>query len=247
MGRFLCALSLLLVFNTATGFCEDRSFSLEEKAQIKEIVKNVIMDALGDVISEELQKLNKPQPVPDPVPPNIKITISTNEKSVAPVRYLLMGTGLSTQGDIVALIASKNRRTPQSVIEEVVGTYLTEAKIERINHDIAIAQMLYATGYLNNIQRTAANNYSGMLNVSFCDMRTGIRAHIQHLKFYAAGNLVDNTKNVDPRYSVLKARQYLGKATTLEDLCGKWSENPEYLTNIKSVLAEMAHFAFYRR
>jgi hypothetical protein len=239
MGRFLSVLSLLLVFVTATGFCQSGSFSSGQKAEIEEIVR--------DVIRDELQSLYRQQPVPALVTPAINIIISTNERSVAPIRNLLTEPGLSKQEDIVALIVSKNRRTPCWYIANVVETYFAEAKFERINHDIAIAQMLYATDYLNNVQRTTVNNYSGMLNVSFCDMLTGIRAHIQHLKFYAVGSLVDNRRNVDPRYSVLKANQYLGTVTTLEDLCGKWSESPMYLSNIRSMLAEMTHFAVYKR
>jgi len=106
--------------------------------------------------------------------------------------------------------------------------------------------MLYATDYLNNVQRTAVHNYSGMLNESFCNMTTGIRAHIQHLKFYAIGALVNSRGNVDPRYPILVANRYLGTVTTLEDLCRKWSESPGYLYNIRNMLAEMNRFPVRR-
>jgi len=239
MGRFLLALSLLLVFVTATGFCQSGSFSPEQKSEIEEIVKNAIRD--------ELQNFYRQQPVPVPGSPAHYPNIPTNTRYIPPTRNELMEPGISRQEDIVALIVSKNRVTPRWYIVDVVKTYFCEAEFERINHDIAIAQMLYATDYLKNVQRTAVYNYSGMFNESFCNMTTGIRAHIQHLKFYATGALVDNRRNVDPRYSVLRANQYLGTVTTLEDLCRRWSESPGYLAGIRSKLDEVRCSAIARR
>jgi hypothetical protein len=230
MGRFLLALSILLVFVTATGFCQS-GFSPGQKSEIEEIVRNVIRD--------ELQGSSRQQPIPAYGNSAPSTNISTNPKIVVPRRNELMEPGISRQNDIVALIASKNCVTPRWYIVEVVKTYFCEAAFEGINHDIAIAQMLYATDYLKNVQRTAVHNYSGMLNVSFCDMTIGIRAHIQHLKFYAVGSLVDNRRNVDPRYSIIKANHYLGTVTTLEGLCMRWSESPVYLSIIRSKLDEV--------
>jgi len=235
MGRFLLALSVLLVFVTATGFCQS-GFTPGQKSEIEEIVRNVIR--------EELQGPYKPQPVPAPA---LNPNISPNAKPIVPRRNELMEPGISRQEDIIALIASRNCATPRWYIVEVVKTYFCEAAFEGINHDIAIAQMLYATDYLSNVQRTAVHNYSGMLNVSFCDMTIGIRAHIQHLKFYAAGSLFDNRRNVDPRYPILKANGYLGKISTLEDLCWKWSESPGYFYSIKSKLDEVRWPVIARR
>jgi len=237
MGRFLLALSLLLVFVAATGFCQ--SFNSAQKSEIEEIVRNVVR--------EELQSFYRKQPVPVLVNPAPVINISTNTVIIAPVRNELTELGLSRKEDIVALIASKNCRTPRRYIEDVVDTYIIEAKFERINHDIAIAQMLYATDYLNNEQHKTFYNYSGLQNERFCNMTTGIRAHIQHLKFYVYGTLVDSNRNVDPRYPSLKASQCLVTVNTLEDLCRRWSENPGYLYNIRCKLAEMTHFTIYRR
>jgi len=239
MGRFLLALSFFLVFVTATGFCQNGFFSPEQKSEIEDIVKNAIRD--------ELQNFYRQQPVPGSGSPALNTNISTNAGNIAPKRNELTEPGLSRQEDIVALITSKNRGTPRWYIVDVVETYFIEAEFEQINRDIAIAQMLYATDYLNNEQRKAAYNYAGMLNERFCDKTTGIRAHIQHLKFYTAGVLVDNKRNVDPRYQVLKTNQYLGKVTTLEDLCRKWSGSPEYLSIIRSKLDEIGRFAINRR
>jgi hypothetical protein len=238
MGRFLLALSVLLVFVTATGFCQS-GFSPEQKSEIEEIVKNAIRN--------ELQGFYRQQPVSAYGSSAPTTNISTNARSITPGRNELTEPGISRQEDIVALIASRNRGTPRWYIEDIVIIYFAEAKFEQINHDIAIAQMLYATDYLNNIQRTAVHNYSGMLNASFCDRTTGIRAHIQHLKFYAVGSLVDNRRNVDPRYPILKANNYLGKVSTLEDLCWKWSESPGYLSGIRSKLDEIRCSAIARR
>jgi len=254
MGRFLLALSLLLVFVTAIGFCESE-FTEGQRKEIAGIVrdvfkdefKNVIKDEFRNVVKEELQSFYGQQPIPVLVSPTPVINIPPNIITITPIKYELTEHGLSKQTDIVALIYSKNQKLSRSYIANVVDTYIAEAKFEGINHDIAIAQMLYATDYLNNVQRIAVHNYAGMLNESFCNMTTGIRAHIQHLKFYAVGRLVDNNKSVDPRYHILKANCYLGTVKTLEDLCRKWSESPGYLPNIRNKLAEMNYFAVYRR
>jgi hypothetical protein len=235
MGRFLLALSVLLVFVTATGFCQS-GFTPGQKSEIEEIVRNVIRD--------ELQGSSRQQPISSPV---LNTNISPNAKIIVPRRNELMELGISRQEDVVALIASRNCVTPRWYIAEVVKTYFFEAAFEGINHDIAIAQMLYATDYLKNVQRTAVHNYSGMLNVSFCDMTTGIRAHIQHLKFYAVGSLLDNRRNVDPRYPILKANCYLGTVTSLEGLCMRWSESPVYLSIIRCKLDEIRWPVIARR
>jgi len=231
MGRFLLALSVLLVFVTATGFCQS-GFS-PWQSEIEEIVRNAIRDELqGSSYRQQSVPAYGGGPSPN-------TNISPNARSIAPRLNELMEPGISRQEDIVALIASKNCAASRWYIVEVVKTYFCEAAFECINHDIAIAQMLYATDYLKNVQRTAVHNYSGMLNVSFSNMTTGIRAHIQHLKFYAAGSLVDNRRNVDPRYPVLKANCYLGTVRTLEDLCWRWSESPWYLSGVRSKLDEV--------
>jgi hypothetical protein len=236
MGRFLLALSILLVFVGATGFCQSDSFTLEITPELRAEIKKIVAEALN----EELQNMVKPQPVPVQVRPAPNPNISINARNIAPRQNQLTELGQSSQRDIIDLIALKNRQISRWEIADIVKIYFDEAASERINHDIAIAQMLHATEYLTNIERTAVHNYSGMLNASFRNRATGIRAHIQHLKFYAEGALESkNTIVVDPRYSVLKARQYLGTVRTLEDLCRKWSESPGYLSSIRSKLDEI--------
>jgi len=237
MGRFLLALSILLVFVTATGFCQS-GFTPGQKSEIEAIVRNAIRD--------ELQG-SKQQPVPVHGSPAPNTYIPPNAKGIVSCRNELMEPGISRQEDIVALIVSRNCVTPRWYIAEVVRIYFCEAAFESVNHDIAIAQMLYATDYLKNVQRTAIHNYSGMINESFCNMTIGIRAHIQHLKFYAHGALVDYKRNVDPRYNVLAANNYLGIARTLEDLCYRWAESPAYLCGIRSKLDEIRCYAIARR
>jgi len=259
MGRFLLALSILLLFISATGFCDGDgidfgNISEANKQKLVEALRPEIVRTVNEVVSstldakfqailDKLDAVNTQPIIPVLANPTINPGRPVSIIITAPRQYLLMEPGQSSQCDIVELIYSRNRQTSRRDIEDIVRIYFEEARAERVNHDIAIAQMLHATEYLTNVQRTAVYNYSGMLNASFRNMTTGIRAHIQHLKFYTEGYLDDRKSIVvDPRYSVLVSRQFLGTVKTLEDLCRKWSESPGYLSSIISKLDEIKLF-----
>jgi len=257
MGRFLLALSFLLVFVAATGFCQwftdeqefyqgeytyeqrwESGLTNKQRWEVEEIVKKAIKDGLQSFYGQPSVPAQKGLPPNPVVSPNIKVPAIS--------RNVLLEPGQSRQSDIVALITSRNKRISYWYVVDVVGIYFDEAKFECINHDIAIAQMLYATDYLNNVQRTAVFNYSGMFNERFCDKVTGIRAHIQHLKGYATVERL-RTPQVDPRYDVLINCGYWGTVSTLDDLCRKWApQSKDYGYRIKAILSEMNCLAYCR-
>jgi hypothetical protein len=134
-------------------------------------------------------------------------------------------------------------------IEAIVEHYINEAKKENINHDIAIAQMCYATQYLTNKTLFNNMNYAGLTkeggrwngkswNGVFPRSLIGVRAHIQHLKGYAStARLVEN--NVDPRFHLLANRR--GKGDTLHRLCGYWvaRNSGKYENELRKILEEL--------
>ena len=93
-------------------------------------------------------------------------------------------------------------------IEEFCKIYYEEASAEGIRAEVAFCQAMKETGWLQFGGDVAANqcNFAGLgatgvgdAGVTFKDVRTGVRAQIQHLKAYANSKALLNTC-VDPRF-----------------------------------------------
>ena len=106
--------------------------------------------------------------------------------------------------------------------------YYDEAVAEGIDPGVAFAQMVKETGFLRFGGQVNINQYNfagigavdgGAAGASFPNVRTGIRAQIQHLKAYASVDALVNPC-VDPRYSLVTK----GCASFVEHLGIK--ENP---------------------
>jgi hypothetical protein len=163
----------------------------------------------------------------------------------------VMGAGSVTKEGVIQYIRSRPSSPALSSrdIGLLIDIYFREARDEGINHDIAIAQMLYATNFLSN-QRTTTYNYAGLSTEGlrwdgrFRDMTTGVRAHIQHLKGYASTSR-PRGQLVDPRYQILVDLGYRGKGTTFRLLCGYWSVNPDYRNEIEWILNGLYRYSGY--
>jgi hypothetical protein len=175
-----------------------------------------------------------------------KILSRSNEVQRIPIRRgnVLLEDGRLKRENIVAFIFSRNPAMPRHRIESIVSTYIWEAQSEQINHDIAIAQMCYATNFLKIEKSLNTHNYAGFLNSRFVDMPTGVRAHIQHLKGYVSFE-EPKRKNVDPRYDILKREGILGTVTTLEGLYATWApQSYDYGERIDRILYDLNQFSF---
>ena len=102
-----------------------------------------------------------------------------------------------------------------------------EAAAEGVRAEVVFAQALCETGWLRFGGSVKAEqcNFAGLGAVSsevggasFKDVRTGIRAQVQHLKAYASTDPLVN-ECVDPRFNLVRR----GSATTLFELNGKWA------------------------
>jgi hypothetical protein len=171
----------------------------------------------------------------------LTLTVHANPSGV-PTR--IMGVGKLTPEQLhlffvnTAAVCDSERAARLAVI------YVDEAQAEGVNHDIAFAQMILETGFLRfeGVVRPEMNNFCGLGAVSatqnghkFPDERTGIRAHIQHLKAYASREpLVGQL--ADPRYHHVRPK---GKAPTVDGLTGTWATDPMYSKKIKSLLQRM--------
>jgi len=165
---------------------------------------------------------------------NTNITRNTNTSRT----NYIMGTGSLTSDRIINYIYTQNGNVNRSEALQIINTYIREAQIEGINHDIAIAQMLRATNFLRDNNRMSARNYAGFAPTenwrgSFNSLESGVRAHIHHLKTYAAGNV--RGRNESPRAHLIRNQ---GQVQTLERLYTVWAENSfEYGAAIDAILA----------
>jgi len=162
----------------------------------------------------------------------------------------IMSESIISRGHInkinaISYIYFQNPAVSSQLLDSLIDTYIEEANFEGVNHDIAIAQMLYATNYLRN--NISSYNYAGLSTSGarwdgrFPNMRTGVRAHIQHLKGYGSTQLPRN-QIVDPRYNLLGSMQ--GRAGNISQLCELWSRNNNYKDNIIIILNGMYQYTY---
>jgi len=175
----------------------------------------------------------------------IKLAISSN--IVGDGSGFVEGKGSLEKAAIIAYVKRQNPMIDDNFLNRLIDTYIAEAAFENINHDIAIAQMLYATSFLKSGNFVSSYNYAGLLelpswNGSFASMTEGVRAHIQHIKGYASTSM-NNNQIVDPRYYLLVNLKYLGTVKTFDQLYVKWvglSAAPDYKKNIEAILSGLS-------
>jgi hypothetical protein len=165
---------------------------------------------------------------------------------------LIMEGGKLSRDAVVSYIISKGSAMNRQEINALVSLYFMEAQAEGVNHDIAIAQMCYATKFLTNRKLLDTRNYGGLntdlgISVKYGgshrNMEEGVRAHIQHLKGYASCELFK--EKVDQRYDLLVKSGKLGTVQTLDGLFTAWAPgNPRiYGDEIKKILTELYQFS----
>jgi hypothetical protein len=134
---------------------------------------------------------------------------------------------------------------------ELSRLYAEEAALEGINHDVAFAQMCLETGFLRfgGLVLREMNNFAGLGAISsaqrglwFPDERTGVRAHIQHLKAYATAEPL-NQELVDPRYQYVR----LGSSPQISGLAGTWAADLQYGNKINSILERLYEFSYSKK
>lgn len=161
----------------------------------------------------------------------------------------LLGNGIKNENQLAAFFLSHNPNYSKKKITEMAEIYISESEMENINSDAAFVQMCLETGFLKfgNLVTPEMNNFCGLGAIGpenpgevFPDVKTGIRAHIQHLQAYATPADVElNNPLVDPRYSwPHKAKN----AKTVFDLAGNWAADKEYGVKLDNLLSELEKF-----
>jgi N-acetylmuramoyl-L-alanine amidase len=143
-------------------------------------------------------------------------------------RTPIMGQTVATKEQMIKYFQKNSIAKDYSYINDFVTFLLEEAAIEGIRADLAFAQMMKETNFLKftGAVKDGQNNFAGIgatggtvVGATFPDVRTGIRAVIQHLKAYATTEPLNQTC-VDPRY------QYVAKGSSpYAEWLGKY-ENP---------------------
>jgi hypothetical protein len=149
----------------------------------------------------------------------------------------LLSPSVLRSAELVAWWAGTGRGQPSALaapIDDVIRAYLTEAADEGVRGDLAFVQALLETGYFTSAD-TANNNFAGIAHYdnaasgrAFPDAATGIRAHIQLLHKFAAGN---HSALAHPDV----APDAGATATTWGALAGTWATDPAYWTRINAL------------
>ena len=125
--------------------------------------------------------------------------------------------------------------------------YEEEGVLEGVNPDLAFAQMLLETSYLKfpGQVRRNQNNFAGLgaldggdRGLVFPTPRLGIRAQIQHLKYYATEQPLTGAP-INPRLAYVKR----GSATTAWSLAKTWASDPDYGNKLMALVARMVAYA----
>lgn len=156
----------------------------------------------------------------------------------------IMSQGQASEEQLMQFLTSKTQSVFLRKFPSIARVYIEESQKEGVNHDIAFCQMCLETGYLQfgGSVSPSQNNFAGLGATSgdisgaiFPDVRTGVKAHIQHLKAYASTESIVATPIVDPRFHLVKR----GIASVVEKLSGYWAVDLQYGTKILTLLKRL--------
>lgn len=139
-------------------------------------------------------------------------------------------------------------------IREFCALYYEECGDEGINPAVAFCQAMKETNFLRFTGDVSISQFNfaglgatgnGVAGLSFPDIRTGIRAHVQHLKAYANTDQLNNTC-VDPRFRYVQRGsamyvEWLGIQENPIPGCG-WAVSPGYGSSIIDYIGKLTTY-----
>ncbi|MFB2933843.1 N-acetylmuramoyl-L-alanine amidase [Aerosakkonemataceae cyanobacterium BLCC-F154] len=155
----------------------------------------------------------------------------------------IMGFGNASEVQLNTFLESQNEEA-LARFPLLPKVYIEEAQIEGVNYDIAFCQMCLETNFLRfgGQVKPEQNNFCGLGAVDggaagafFPDMRTGIKAHIQHLKAYASTDPINKMPIVDPRFHLVRR----GIAPLVKGLTGRWASDRLYDQKIMALVRRL--------
>jgi len=144
----------------------------------------------------------------------------------------IMGASVTSYEAFLGHVSFKNPGVDRYYSRRLYEAYQQECRSEGVDVVVALSQMIHETDYLlfSGSVSPSQYNYAGLgatapgaPGLSFPNLDTGVRAHVQHLKAYGSLEPL-NGPLVDPRFGFV-AR---GSATTVLGLTGRWASDPDY-------------------
>lgn len=172
--------------------------------------------------------------------------------------YTIMGDTTVTEEDLVSHYMAQNLEYPGEIlgqggaatIEEFCSIVVEEAQTEQVRGEIVFEQSMLETGWLQfpGVCKAQQYNFAGLgatggeePGISFPDVRTGIRAQVQHLKAYASSEDL-NQDCVDERFELVarESAPYVEWLGIQENpYGGGWAAGEGYGVKLRTLLAEL--------
>ena len=176
-----------------------------------------------------------------------KYTISGSSQTT--VKQMVRHYSLSGKSYPSQIYGSKGARN----LEQFCQIYYEEAEAEGIRAEVAFCQAMKETGWLQfggDVKASQCNfagigaTGGGVSGATFSDVRTGVRAHIQHLKAYATTSSLKNSC-VDPRFKYVKRGsapyvEWLGKNANPNGV--GWAPAANYGTSIVQMINDLLKY-----
>ena len=136
------------------------------------------------------------------------------------------------------------------MLQQFSEIYLEEAEAEGVRGEVAFCQAMLETGYLKFGGDVKKEQYNfaglgatggGAQGATFPDIRTGIRAQIQHLKAYASKEELKQSC-VDPRFKYVKrgTAEYVQWLGIQENPYGAgWATGADYGYKILDLISQL--------
>jgi hypothetical protein len=209
----------------------------------KTVVIRRIPSAVEELPPEDYPEVPSKEPLKElsELPPEIPET-----GTIIKLGIYIMGKGKVDEEKLALFLVQNSPFARPDFARIMAGLYIEEAAHEGIDHDVAFAQMCLETGFLTfgGLVRPEWNNFCGLGAIGpeqpglvFPDPRTGVRAHIQHLKAYATSEPL-KLSLVDPRYRYVRA----GSSPTIDGLAGTWAADKLYPEKIYGILQRLYAF-----
>lgn len=180
------------------------------------------------------------------------------QETIADGQYPIMGESAVTVQEMVDYFHASGKEYPSEElaeggadsIETFCQMYYDEAAAEGVRPEVAFAQTMKETGFLQYGGDASIEQFNfaglgttgnGVPGNSYPDVRTGIRAQIQHLKAYATEDPLEQ-ECVDDRYEYVKKGaapyvEWLGQQENPEGL--GWATGDNYGYDIVKMIEDM--------
>jgi hypothetical protein len=171
------------------------------------------------------------------------VKLDSSIREHGPINQII-SKGQASEKQLMQFLTANTQEVFLRKFPNIARIYIEESQKEGVNHDIAFCQMCLETGYLKfgGTVSPSQNNFAGLgvtgggvSGATFPDVRTGVKAHIQHLKAYASTEPIVATSIVDPRFHLVKR----GIAPVVEKLSGYWAVDLQYGTKILALLKRL--------